>query len=91
LSIKGEEMAEQLIGTIEHFYGKPSVGMIRLSDILKKGDTIHIKGKGVDFIQQVSSMRIEFTDVAEAKSGDLVGVKVEQKVHKQDEVYKVTD
>jgi len=82
-------MEEQLIGKIAHFYGKPSVGMIELSDTLKVGDRIHIKGKGVDFTQQVSSMRIEFTDVAEAKSGDLVGVKVEQKVHKLDEVYKV--
>jgi translation elongation factor EF-1alpha len=84
-------MAEKLVGEIEHFYGKPSVGMIRLSDVLKKGDNIHIKGKGVDFTQQVTSMRIEFTDVPEAKSGDLVGVKVEQKVHKHDEVYLVTE
>ncbi|MFH1754050.1 MAG: translation elongation factor-like protein [Candidatus Omnitrophota bacterium] len=83
-------MEEQLVGKIAHFYGKPSVGMIELSDVLKVGDTIHIKGKGVDFTQQVSSMRIEFTDVTEAKSGDLVGVKVDQKVQKLDEVYKVT-
>ena len=84
-------MAEQPVGKVEHFYGKPSVGMIRLSDALKKGDSIRIKGKGVDFVQQVSSMRIEFTDVSEAKAGDLVGLKVDQKVHKEDEVYKITD
>lgn len=82
-------MEEKLVGKVTHFYGKPSVGMIELSDVLKVGDTIHIKGKGVDFTQQVSSMRIEFTDVPEAKAGDLVGIKVEQKVHKPDEVFKV--
>ncbi len=83
-------MEEQLIGKVTHFYGKPSVGMIELSGVLKVGDTIHIKGKGVDFTQQVSSMRLEFTDVTEGKPGELIGVKVEQKVHKLDEVYKVT-
>ena len=82
-------MEEKLIGKVTHFYGRPSVGMIELSDELKVGDTIHIKGKASDFTQQVSSMRIEYTDVAEAKTGDLIGVQVQQKVHKEDAVYKV--
>ena len=84
-------MEEKLIGKVTHFYGKPSVGMIELSDELKVGDTIHIKGKSLDFTQEVTSMRIEFTDVNEAKAGDLIGTKVDQKVHKDDEVYKVIE
>ncbi len=84
-------MEEQLIGKIAHFYGKPSVGMIELSDTLKVGDKIHIKGKDTDFTQQVTSMRLEFKDITEGKPRELVGVKVEQRVHKLDEVYKVTD
>lgn len=82
-------MEEKQIGKVTHFYGRPSVGMIELSDTLKVGDTIHIKGSASDFTQQVSSMRIEFTNVDEAKAGNLVGIKVEQKVHKDDAVYKV--
>ncbi|MFC1577366.1 translation elongation factor-like protein [Candidatus Omnitrophota bacterium] len=84
-------MEEKQVGTVEHFYGKPSVGMIKLSDVLKIGDKIHIKGNATDFTQVVSSMRIEFTDTKEAKAGDLVGIKVDQKVHKLDAVFQVTD
>lgn len=82
-------MEEKLIGKVKHFYGRPSVGMIELTDALKVGDTIRIKGSVVDLTQQVLSMRIEFTDVTEAKAGDVIGVKVEQKVHVHDSVYKV--
>ena len=84
-------MEEKLIGKVTHFYGKPSVGMVELSDVLKVGDTIRIKGESLDFTQKVTSMRIEFTDVNEAKAGDLIGTKVDQKVHKDDEVYKVIE
>ena len=84
-------MEEKLIGKVTHFYGKPSVGMVELSDVLKVGDTIRIKGENLDFTQKVTSMRIEFNDVNEAKAGDLIGTKVDQKVHKGDEVYKVIE
>ena len=82
-------MEEKLIGKITHFFGRPSVGIIELSDVLKIGDTIHIKGHTSDLTQQVSSMQIEHADITEAKSGDVVGIKVEQKIHKNDSVYKV--
>ena len=82
-------MEEKLIGRITHFFGRPSVGIIELSDALKAGDTIHVKGHTSDFTQQVSSMQIEHADVSEAKAGDSVGIKVEQKVHEDDSVYKV--
>jgi len=84
-------MEEKLVGKVTHFFGKPSVGMVQLSDVLKVGDTIRVKGKNLDFTQKVTSMRIEFTDVNEAKAGDLIGTKVDQKVHKDDEVYKVIE
>ena len=81
---------EKLIGKIAHYFGKPSVGIIKLSDGLKMGDTIHIKGHSSDFTQQISSMEIEHVVVTEGKAGDMLGTKVEQKVHEHDEVYKVT-
>ncbi len=82
-------MEEQEIGVVDHFFGKISVGIIVLSGELKVGDTIHIKGKQTDFSQEVESMRIEFDNVAEAKEGDKVGVKVTQPVHANDKVNKV--
>jgi putative protease len=82
-------MEEKLIGKITHYFGKISVGIIGLSDALKVGDTIHIKGHSSDFNQQISSMQVEHAEVTEAKAGDAVGIKVDQKVHEHDEVYKV--
>jgi hypothetical protein len=36
-------------------------------------------------------MQIEHQSVQEAKKGDLVGIKVDQKVHPNDKVYKVIE
>ena len=82
-------MEEQEIGVVEHFFDKISVGIIKLSGVLKVGDTIHIKGKQSDFSQKIESLRIAFDNVAEAKEGDKVGTKVAQSVHVSDKVYKV--
>lgn len=82
-------MQEKDIGKVTHYYGHLSVGIIELTDILKIGDTIHIKGHSSDFTQSIDSMQIEHKDVSEAKIGDVVGIKVSQKVHPQDKVYKV--
>lgn len=82
-------MPEKEIGKITHYYGKLAVGIIELSDLLKVGDTIHIKGHSEDFNQTVDSMQIEHANVSEAKAGDSIGIKVIQKVHPGDEVFKV--
>ena len=81
-------MEEKEIGKITHYYGKLGVGLIELTDALKVGDTIHIKGHSEDFTQQITSMRIEYQDIQEAASGQTVGIKVDQKVHANDKVYK---
>ncbi|MFC1657923.1 translation elongation factor-like protein [Candidatus Omnitrophota bacterium] len=83
-------MPEQEIGVITHYYGHINVAIIQLSDVLKLGDNLHIKGHSSDFTQEISSMQIEHKDVSEAKSGDAVGIKVNQKTHPHDKVYKVT-
>ena len=82
-------MQEQEIGKITHYYGNISVGIIELSDVLKVGDNIHIKGHTSDFTQSIDSMQIEHNNVTEAKVGDLVGIRVAQKVHPHDKVYRV--
>jgi hypothetical protein len=82
-------MQEKEIGKITHYYGHLSVGIIALSDILKIGETIHVKGHSSDFTQSVDSIQIEHANVSEAKSGDVVGIKTIQKAHPNDTVYKV--
>ena len=84
-------MQEKDIGVITHYFGHISVGIIELCDSLAVGDTIHVKGAHDDFTQTIDSMQIEHKDVTEGKKGDMVGVKVIQKVHPHDKVYKVTE
>ncbi len=80
---------EKLIGKISHYFGNINVGIIELTDVLKVGEAVHIKGASTDFEQEVDSIQIEHQDIKEAKSGDAVGIKVFQKVKEGDQVYKV--
>lgn len=82
-------MQEKEIGKITHYYGHLNVGIIELTDTLKVGEAIRIKGHSSDFTQNIESMQIEHAGVSEAKSGDSVGIKILQKVHPHDKVYKV--
>ena len=86
---KPEAVQGREIGKITHYYGHLNVGIIELSDSLKVGDKIRIKGHTSDFTQDVKSMQIMHKDVSEGKPGDLVGIKVMQKAHQHDKVYKI--
>ncbi|OGZ34071.1 MAG: hypothetical protein A2174_03080 [Candidatus Portnoybacteria bacterium RBG_13_41_18] len=80
---------EKLIGKIIHYYSNISVGIIELSDNLKIGEKIHIKGATTDFKQAVDSMQIEHQSVETARAGDSVGLKTGEKVKEGDEVFKL--
>lgn len=82
---------EKLIGKIIHYYTNIGVGIIELSDELKIGDKIHIKGSSTDFEQPVDSMQVEHQNVQSAKAGDSIGLKVADKVKEGDEVFKLTE
>jgi len=79
----------KLIGKVTHYFSKIGVAVIELSDTLKVSDTIRIVGGQTDFNQTVESIEIEHEKVQEAKAGDSVGLKVEQKVREGYKVYKV--
>ena len=84
-------MAENQIGTVDHFFSNISVSMIKLTDVLKVGDKIRIKGKSAELVHDVSSMQIDRVPAQEAKAGDIVSLRVSQKVRQGDAVYKVVD
>ena len=79
---------EKPIGEITHYYSKIGVGIIELKDVLKVGEKIKIKGHSTEFDQSVDSIQIDHKEVEEAKSGDVIGLKVNDKVREGDEVYK---
>lgn len=84
-------MEEKQIGVITHYFAKVSAGIIELTDSLKVGDTIHIRGAHDDITQKVESIEIEHKHVEEAQKGDAVGVQVKQKVHPNDKVFKAVE
>lgn len=79
----------KLIGKVTHYFSKIGVAVLELSDSLKVGDTIRIVGGETDFTQQVESMQIEYDKIEVAKSGDSVGLKVDQKVRDGYRVYRL--
>ena len=86
------ELAEEKeIGKITHFYDKISVGVLELSGKLKVGDKIHIQGAHDNFEQKVQGMQLEHKDIQEGKKGQLVAIKVDQLVHKNDKVFVLPD
>ncbi len=84
-------MAEEVVGKVTDFFAHPVVAGIELTATLKLGDKIHIKGHTTDIEMIVDSMQIDNVDVNEAKSGDAVGIKVTERVRREDIIYKVTD
>ena len=79
----------KLIGKITHYFGNIGVAVIELSDALKVGDTIRIVGGETDFNQTVESMEVEHQKVQEAKKGESIGLKIDQKVREGYKVYKL--
>lgn len=67
------------IGKVSHYYDKAGVAIVELQDTLKAGDRIRIERGENAFEQEVSSMQVDYKPVQEAKKGDSVGVKVDQK------------
>ena len=83
-------MTEELIGEVSDFFSRPVVAGIDVKGKLKNGDKIHILGHTTDITMTVESMQINNINVAEAKYGDAVGIKVPDRVRKGDRVFKVS-
>ena len=84
-------MPEVEVGVVSDFFAHPVVAGIELTAELKVGDRIHISGHTTDMELTVDSMQINNVNVTEAKSGDAIGIKVNDRVRRGDKVYKVTD
>jgi len=83
-------MAEQLVGTVTHYFGKAKVAAIKITDgELRVGDTIHVVGHTSDFTQQLESMQIDRSPVESAKVGDEIGVQVVEHAREHDNVFRV--
>ena len=85
-------MPEEQVGVVIKFFAKPSVAAIEItSGTIKKGDVLRYRGHTTDFSERVESMEVDNQAIEEAKVGDLVGLKVKERVRENDRVYRVEE
>ncbi|MDE2180440.1 MAG: translation elongation factor-like protein [candidate division NC10 bacterium] len=85
-------MPEMKVGYVKEYFAKVGVAAIEITEgHLVVGDTIHIKGHTTDFTQRVDSIQLEHQTLQRAESGQLIGVKVRERVRPHDQVFKVTE
>lgn len=82
-----KEKAEKLVGEITHYYTAIGVAVVKVKSPISVGDTIKIKGATTDFKQTVNSMQIEHEKILKAKKGNIIGLKVKNRVRVGDLVY----
>ena len=84
-----EDKKEKEIGKVTHFFDKIGVCVIELNSGLSVGGKIRIKGVTTDFEQVVESMQVQHDSVQKAKKGESIGLKVKDRVRRNDKVYLV--
>jgi len=92
LEERRRKMPEQKVGEVIKFFSKASVAAIKVTEgTLKVGDRIKIKGHTTDFEDQIQSMQIENQPVEKAEAGNLIGIKVKDRVREKDAVWKIVE
>ena len=84
-------MPEEKIGEVTNFFAKPMVAAIKLSQNLKVGDTLHIKGASTDMTFQVTSMQINRVATDTATVGEEVGIRTPERARSGDVVFRVIE
>lgn len=79
------------IGRVTHYYNHLNVAVISLTDNLKLGDKVHIIGHHTNLTERVASMEMDRQPVMWVKPGDTVGIKVVERVHEHDKVYRIVE
>lgn len=84
-------MPEEQIGVVTHFFGGPSVAVVKIErGEIRIGDTLRFLGHTTDFTETVRSMEIEHERVEHATAGQEVAIQVKARVRHHDRVLKVT-
>jgi len=77
------------IGNITHYYDKLGVAIIKLDKTLKQGQELEFKDKQGEtvFTQTAESIQVDKKSVDQAKAGEDIGLKVDQAVKPDWQVY----
>lgn len=82
-------MTGKRVGTVTHYFDHLNVAVLALTEGIRVGETLHFLGHSTDFKQLVTSLQIEHKAVEAAKPGEDVAMKVEQRVHPNDAIFKI--
>jgi hypothetical protein len=82
-------MSGEQIGKVTHYFDHINVAVLALTEAIKVGETVHFFGHSTDFKQEVTSLQIEHKEVNGAGPGAEVAMKVAQKVHSNDKVFRI--
>ena len=75
------------VGVVTHYYDKIGVGIVKLDSSIKLGDKLKFSGHDRDFEQSIGQMQFDHKDIEEAKKGQEVGIKLDNKAKEGDQVY----
>ncbi|MFA6269175.1 MAG: peptidase U32 family protein [archaeon] len=75
------------VGVVTKYYVKPMVAEIKLFDSIKLGDKLIIEGTTTFIEQTLDSMEAHHKKLSAAHQGDLVGIKVLDRVRPNDKVF----
>jgi len=79
------------VGVVVNYYAKAKVAEIKLFDSIKIGDKIIIEGVTTFLEQSVESMESHHKKLTHANRGDLVGIKVNERVRINDKIFVVKE
>ena len=83
-------MAEDLIGSVTHFFKGPSVAVVKVTEgEVAVGDEIHFVGHTTDFTERVTSMEVDHKKVERAGVGNEIAIQVVDRARPHDQVFKV--
>jgi translation elongation factor EF-1alpha len=82
-------MGETEIGKVTHWFSKIGVATLGLTETLKVGDRIRIKGATTNFTQDIDSMHVDNKPAQEGGPGQKVAIKVKEHVRENDVVYRI--
>ncbi|MEE8320159.1 MAG: translation elongation factor-like protein [bacterium] len=79
---------DQAVGIVRDYFRKVDVAAVEVTKGgFKVGDTLRFKGHTTDFAQKIESMQVDHQEVVEVGPGDLVGIKVSDRVRDNDLVF----
>jgi putative protease len=82
-------MTGKRVGNVTHYFDHLNVAVLALTETIRVGETLHFLGHSTDFKQQVTSLQIEHKAVETAKPGEDVAMKVDQRVHPNDAIFRI--